>query len=155
MQNNENAQNEYAEALEALARFVSGESEDLQKDASLIGAGILKDVERREKETNAKMPNVKGILAAKKFEELVKRKFPDAIHFEKMYSEVTEDVGFDLIIPRLAFFPLFNCDDAGNFECLKEIIQEADDLDIGVETENPEFEGNIYFDITFKVWIRT
>lgn len=152
MQNNDDVQRNPQEALEALQRVLSGESEEeFLRDSKIIGGVLADEYAKREQHTVAKALNPKGLAAAQRFEEFVAKHFDKVQHFEKFCDEFEEDITFDVILPRVH---LANLLEPGIMHEFAAILHEASAIDISTEKEHEDLDGMIYLDISFPSTIR-
>lgn len=140
------------EALEALDKVLHSESEEeFLENSMIIGKALNDEYQRREKATKVKAPNVKGLTAAKAFEDFVKEHFEDAAHIEKFYSKLSDDVTYSVFLPRVL---VDNVLADGVMQQFAAILSEATGFEVIIETENPKYAGLLCLDITFPVIIR-
>lgn len=153
MQDNKDTQNnQHDNVEEVLSRLFNESSEDeFLADSKVLGAAVNAEMEQREKNTKAKAPHIAGLKAAQAFEEFVHKHFKDVKVFEKTPNAVFEDIGYDVILPRISLENMFV---PGVMEEFAAILKEANGVDISIERENPDMEGMIYFDISFPAVIR-
>ena len=144
-----NQGNEVDKIVERL--FNEPSEEAFLEDSKLLGGLINAEMRQRESETTVKAPHIAGIKAAKAFEEFVKKHFKDVQSFERNLNPVFEDIGYDVILPRISFENMLV---PGIMEEFAAILKEANGLDISIEKENPHMKGMIYFDISFPAVIR-
>ena len=149
-----NAQNnEREEAKAAIERILNGSSgEEFLADVDIVGKCLRHATEKQDAQTSVKAVNVNGVLAAKDFEDFVKQHCPTALSFERFYSDVTDSICYDLIIPR------FLLDDRSGQQAFKKfskIIENASAVDVAMEVENADYAGAIYVDVTFPAVIRS
>lgn len=139
-------------ALEAAKKLQSCSEEEFIELSHIIGEALMLEQEQIEKETKVKMPDIKGLQAAKAFEDFIKDHFEDVKQFSKSYDWLGERISYDVIVPRIMVddYPT-----KGLVKRFSQILEEAVDLDIGIETENPDYVGMIYLDVMFPAIIRT
>lgn len=148
---NGKAQNN-AEALEALRRILDGESDDnFVNDLALVSEALREEYEERENKTNVKAPHVRGLQAAKEFEEFVQSYLEEVKFFNKTYDKLNDEISYDVILPRIMLENLFQ---DGIVQKFVRILKEATGIDIGIERERKEFHGCIYLDVGFPAILR-
>lgn len=149
MQEKKDAQNE---AMKALNDALESDSvEDFFKNSLIIGKAVKEEFEDREKATKAKAPHIKGLTAAKAFEDFVAAHSHDIKHFEKFYDELSDSITYEVILPRVL---VENILEAGVMQEVAKILLEANGVDIGIESEKEEFAGMLYVDIDFPAIVR-
>lgn len=153
-ENNENAQKR-EEAVKALERVMRGESvddEELMESLDIIGEALRKEYEGREQSTKVKMPHFKGLQAARDFENFVKTNFgDDLLHFSRTVDLIGDEICCEAIVKRVLIENIFTPNIIQDFS---QILNESTGVDIGIETDDPKYAGNIYFDIGFPAIIR-
>lgn len=140
------------EAKNAINKVLNSRTEEDFLQASIEAGKLLADeYNKREAATRAKAPHLKGLQAAKGFEDLVEECFEDVAHFEKFHDRVGDSVEYGTILPKVSIsektFP-------GSMQRFIDILRASNGIDIGYEIENPQFAGMIYFDIGFPASVR-
>lgn len=152
--NKENAQ-KFDEAVKALERVMRGgniSDEELAESYDIIGKALNDEYEERERNTKVKMPHLKGLRAADDFEKFVKTHFKDELlHFHKRMDTLGDEVTYEAIVSRILVENIFTPNVVQEFA---RILNEATGIDIGIETDDPKYAGNIYFDIGFPAIMR-
>ena len=153
-ENNENAKKR-EEAIKALERVMRGENvddEELTESLDIIGEALRDEYEGREQNTRVKMPHLKGLQAARDFENFVKTNFEgDLLHFSRTIDRLGDEIHCEAIVKRILVENIFTPNIVQDFS---RILNESTGIDIGIETDDPKYAGNIYFDIGFPAIIR-
>lgn len=152
--NKDNAQENKKMAIEAMERVMRGEisdDEEFAEAVDLIGSVLNEEYQEREQSTKVKFPHIKGLQAAKEFEEFVKNHFEDVKHFHKTYDKLGDEVSYDVILPRIMLENIF---EDGIVQKFIEILKHSTGIDIGIEQERQEFLGCIYLDVGFPAIMR-
>lgn len=128
--------------------FIEPTEEDILKGIMIIGEVIASEIEQRNRNTAAIAPNIKGLRAAIDFESFLKEFFPVVGYYMKRYSEITETINYNVILPRATPDSTL-CTEA--IDRFNRIQREAAEF---VAEEDPEIPGMIYLDIAFPAVIR-
>lgn len=155
-ENNKDAQNDKKKAVKAaIERIARGENEteeEVLADLDFLGTALKEEYDAREFSTKVKMPHLKGLKAADDFERFVKTNLKDELlHFHKSFDQLGDEVTYEAIVSRILVENLLTPNIVQEFA---QILSEASGIDIGIETDNPKFSGNIYFDIAFPAIMR-
>lgn len=152
MQTNGKAHDKNQDAIEAMNRVLSGsEGSDFESDCKIIGRALRSELQARDAATSVKVFNPKTLKAAKDFERIMQTPPMRVKLMERTYDPMLGVITYVVNLPRVLFA---NTIAKGVTERFAEIVRIADAVDIGVEDENPETEGLLYFEITFNVVIR-
>lgn len=152
--NNENAQKR-KEAIEALERVMRGgniSDEEIAESLDIIGEALNDEYQERERNTKVKMPHLKGLQAAQDFENFVKTHLKDdLLHFSRTVDHLGDEICCEAIVKRILVENIFTPNVAQEFS---RILNESTGIDIGIETDDPKYAGNIYFGIGFPAIMR-
>lgn len=151
-----NAQNDMGKAIQAMERIMRGEDSDdlerLQEDYTFVGEVLDREYKAREKATKAKVPHLKGLQAANDFEVFCKTYFKDDLfHLHRSVDKLGDEICYEAIVSRILVDNVFKPDIMQEF-C--KILNESTGVDIGIEDEDSDYPGQIYFDISFPAIIR-
>lgn len=155
-ENNKDAQNEKKKAVKAaIERIARGENEteeEVLSDLDFLGTALKEEYDAREFSTKAKMPHLKGLQAAKDFEAFVKTHFKDdLLLFNRTIDRLGDEICCDVIVKRILVGNIFTPNVVQDFS---RILNEATVVDIGIESDDPRFAGNIYFCVAFPAIMR-
>ena len=122
--------------------------EEILEGIIIIGEAIASEMEKRNRNTAAIALNIKGLRAAIDFESFLKEFFPVVECYLKRYSEITETIIYNVILPKATRDRALLTEAIERFNRIRreaaECIAEAD----------PEFPGMVYLYISFPAVIR-
>lgn len=152
MQNVGNAHDANQEAIDAMNRILDGSvGEDFDNDCKIIGGALSAKLKKAEESTTVKVLNPKTLKAARDFEEIIHTAPMNVQFMERFYNPLIGKITYSVSLPRVLFS---NAVSNGILPRFAEIVNVAEDIDIGIEDESIDAKGMLYFDITFNVLIR-
>lgn len=141
--------NELSEGIERL--FDESSENTFLESILLIGKEIVAGLAERERNTAAKAPHIRGIMAAQEFERFIKDHRAEVKHFDKYYCELSETINYDVILPERF---LERSADRKEVERFSAILIEVDEFEFTEDKENPRLRGMVYLGISFPALIR-